>query len=140
MRRITAEDFWSRTVETESGCVEYVQPRGGKGLHGYPQLSFVAVTGTRIPTVAHRIAWALAYGAFPSGHLHHKCKNPRCVNVAHLVDVTPEEHVRLHVQPGCQIHGLENYRQPTERLKGCCRICDAARNRRNRRRSVTHSL
>lgn len=137
MRRSTAEDFWGRTVETKGGCVEYIQPRGGKGVNGYPQLSFVAATGVMRPFGAHRIAWALTYGRMPSRHLHHKCENKRCVNVAHLVEVTFEEHYRLHFQPGCQIHGLENYRPRTERLKGCCRICDSARNRRNRRRSVS---
>ncbi len=46
---------------------------------------------------AHQAAWLDAALELPSDRqLHHVCRNKLCVNVDHLVLVTPAEHTRLH--------------------------------------------
>ena len=41
---------------------------------------------------AHRVSYALFNGNIkPQMHIDHTCRNPRCVNPAHLKQVTPQE-------------------------------------------------
>jgi hypothetical protein len=47
---------------------------------------------------AHRVAFEFEIGPIPAGkELHHLCDVTQCVNVAHLIPVTPTEHTRYSV-------------------------------------------
>lgn len=53
------------------------------------------VDGKRRTTHAHRVAYQLLIGPIPEGlTLDHLCRNPRCVNPAHLQPVTHRENCR----------------------------------------------
>lgn len=50
-------------------------------------------------TGAHRVFYEFFKGVIPKGfHVHHVCENRVCVNPAHLVAVTREEHAQLHAK------------------------------------------
>lgn len=47
-------------------------------------------------TYAHRVSYLLCVGPIPDGQqIHHTCGQPLCVNPAHLLAVTREEHCRI---------------------------------------------
>jgi hypothetical protein len=55
---------------------------------------------------AHRVAWALAYGAIPEGLLVlHRCDNPRCVRPEHLFLGTSADNVADRNAKGRQATG-----------------------------------
>jgi hypothetical protein len=73
--------------EPNSGCFLFL---GAVGHGGYGRLQ----EGRRSARLglAHRIAYESAYGAIPPGlTIDHLCRNPSCVNVAHLEAVTSRE-------------------------------------------------
>jgi hypothetical protein len=78
-------------VDEASGCWDW---RGQFSVDGYPRF--------RIGTVdvrAHRWFYEDLVGPVPAGfHVHHECRNKRCVNPAHLVAVSLEEHTLLHME------------------------------------------
>lgn len=75
------------TVE-ESGCWIW---RHNFNRAGYP------LWPTGQP--AHRAMWEEAFGPIPEGmHLHHRCRDIRCVNPAHLEVICPSEHSRKHAR------------------------------------------
>lgn len=50
--------------------------------------------------LAHRIVWVRHNGPIPPPNIiHHVCGNKACVNVAHLMLLTPRQHIRVH-KPG----------------------------------------
>jgi hypothetical protein len=62
---------------------------------GYGHFWFAGKT-----TKAHRWFWEQASGPVPKGyHLDHLCKNPRCVNPAHLELVTVRENILRGIGP-----------------------------------------
>jgi hypothetical protein len=78
--------FWSQVDKTSSssGCWLW---GGLVNDAGYGQV---------FGTSAHRWAFEAKHGPLNGRHLHHVCKNPRCVNPAHLLPVAgPTEHARL---------------------------------------------
>jgi hypothetical protein len=49
------------------------------------------------PRTVHKALWVRLHGPVPPGHdLHHTCERRNCINVAHLVCLTKDEHQRLH--------------------------------------------
>jgi hypothetical protein len=48
------------------------------------------------------MAWEAANGPVPIAmELHHVCETRACVNVAHLLPVTPKQHMALHAPTHC---------------------------------------
>lgn len=81
---ILRAEIEARTRITDEGCWDWSGYRDRDG-YGHWQ---------RQP--AHRAVWKIMIGPIPEGHhLHHICRNPGCVNPAHLAVVSPEEHSRL---------------------------------------------
>lgn len=71
-------------VDPVTGCWVW---RGRVNRDGYGLRS--RKKGTRL---AHRISYEQRVGVIPPGmHLHHTCRNRRCINPAHLSLVTPSE-------------------------------------------------
>jgi hypothetical protein len=90
--------------------------RKGYGCFGYDKTSMMA----------HRMAFWLVRGRKPTSELHHICKNRRCVNPAHLVEVTRREHAKEWTRdvPRCG-HAYDliktRSRGTTDRLCADCR-------------------
>jgi len=86
-RRIPIIDrLTSKIRAVESGCWEWQASLGG---HGYGQIHD---PDQQKPRLAHRVVYEACYGPIPEGlTLDHLCRNPRCVNPAHLEPVTQRE-------------------------------------------------
>ncbi|MCC7464559.1 MAG: HNH endonuclease [Gammaproteobacteria bacterium] len=78
----------SRSIpEPNSGCTLWLGTL--TNALGYGRLLYRGVA-----YMAHRLAWETFVGAIPEGmHLDHLCRNPSCINVAHLEPVTQRENV-----------------------------------------------
>jgi hypothetical protein len=128
--KLSAKDtarFWSKVnVRTAKECWEW---RAAK-IVGYGTFSF-----KRKPYKAHRLAFELLKGPIAKGLvLDHLCKNPGCVNPAHLQPVTQRENTlrgtgtsarfakQTHCKNGHALSG-DNMRIPKYRYKRECIIC-----------------
>jgi HNH endonuclease len=72
-----------------TGCWNWA----GSLRHGYGQLRVGSnLDGTRRIEQAHRVYYEREKGQIPAGlEIDHLCRNPRCVNPAHLEAVTTQE-------------------------------------------------
>lgn len=100
LARLRARFFEKVSPEPNTGCWAWtgaVNSRGygsvGMGCRGH---------GRAIVRAAHRVSWLLERGELPEGLvLDHLCRNPWCVNPAHLEPVTHA----INVQRGAQARG-----------------------------------
>lgn len=88
---VTAHRFWS-FVDSSRGsesCWLWLGPLNEQG-YGKARLPKPVVSG---PRGAHRVAWYWTFGCLPADgiQLDHLCRVRRCVNPAHLEEVTPRE-------------------------------------------------
>lgn len=132
--------FWSK-VEKTSGCWEW---RGGRKPEGYGVFSTGGRAGGMVR--AHRAAYWLLVGPIPEGlFLDHLCRNPGCVNPAHLEPVTHAENVargdagqHQARKTHCK-HGHE-FTPANTIWRGHLRQCRACNNERNRRQRAKQRL
>lgn len=81
------ERFWNRVLIRESGCWEW---GGGKDSHGYGAFSLARTERGKLNKTirAHEFSYLYCVGPKPRGkELDHLCRNPLCVNPAHLEPV-----------------------------------------------------
>ena len=82
------ERFWTYVVKTAGDCWEW---SGGHTGDGYSCFS----VSREEAYPAHRFAYELVVGPVPEGlELDHLCRNPGCVNPAHLEPVTHDENMK----------------------------------------------
>jgi hypothetical protein len=82
------ERFWPKVdVRGEDECWTWL---AGKDGHGYGKFY---VDRSRRNFKAHRFAYLLVRGELPELELDHLCRNPSCVNPAHLEPVTHRENM-----------------------------------------------
>jgi hypothetical protein len=97
------------------------------GAVGYGQIS---IHGRRV--MAHRLSYVMHKGPIPDGlEIDHLCRNPMCVNPAHLEAVTHRENVRrgkmgqgplkTHCKRGHPLSGPTVYITPKGYRQ--CKIC-----------------
>ncbi len=98
--------------------------------NGYGQFG---LSKERRSAYAHRVSYEMAHGAIPEGmHLDHLCRNPACVNPAHLEVVTCLENLRrgvgyggrsyTHCKHGHEFTEANTWYRP-DRSGRVCRIC-----------------
>lgn len=91
-RRCERERFAEKTCpEPNSGCLLWTgSDNGGRAKPGSGHGKFWLDGRMQ---QAHRVAWLLHHGAWPSKALMHICDTPQCVNVAHMREGTQAENM-----------------------------------------------
>lgn len=85
------------------GCWEWLRAKAGGGY------GRVCINGRLLQ--AHRVVYEQFVGPIPAGlHLDHLCRNPGCVNPAHLEPVTCVENIRRGVWPKLTLELTEQIR------------------------------
>ena len=121
--------FWSKVKPADFlDCWEWM---GRRDRNGYGDF---ATHGRTFK--AHRVSWATVNGPIGEGlHVDHLCRNPSCVNPAHLEPVTPRVnilrgeafsavHARKTHCPRGHEYNLENtYFRKDRRGRRQCRVC-----------------
>ena len=126
-KRRSLADRWAALVERGSGCWEW---QGSRTPDGYGRINS---GGRGVPLPAHRVSYELHVGPIPEGfEIDHLCKNPGCVNPAHLEAVTHKENIRRGLSPAALnarkthcVNGHEFTSENTkiERRGRKCRTC-----------------
>lgn len=125
------ERFWAKVYfpPCEDDCwtwTAYSNRLGYGSFHPSP--------GTAAP--AHRVAYEMVVGPVPDGLvIDHLCRNPSCVNPAHLEPVTQQENVRrglkgqmvTHCPQGHEYNDATTYIDPRGRRH--CRVCRRGRSK-----------
>lgn len=135
MRGSEAERFWAKVADTSNPSVCWQWIAGGD--KGYGRFYISEAKGR---VLAHRWAYEALVGPIPAGlDLDHLCRNPGCVNPAHLEPVTKRvntlrglgyaaENARKTTCPDGHVY---DYVEPSTG-KRRCRACTARRRARRR--------
>ncbi|MBV6425512.1 MAG: hypothetical protein NAOJABEB_03333 [Steroidobacteraceae bacterium] len=131
-----AQRFWKH-VDTSSDCWLWTGYRLPAG-YGYIGPS---IRGEK-HQLAHRVSYELANGPIPDGLvIDHLCRNPPCVNPAHLEAVTHQQNtlrgnapsaklaLQTHCKRGHELTEDNIYRDPSHPNQRNCRICRRIRSR-----------
>lgn len=134
-----ADRFWSKVEKTDS-CWLW---KGSRGPLGYGHIFWRGQW-----PAAHRVAYELSVGPIPARLvLDHLCRNPSCVNPAHLEPVTTRENTMRGVGPaprraaqthclrGHELAGDNVYIHKSRRVR-VCRTCHRNRVREASRRKA----
>ena len=130
--RPLAERFWPKVDrDGPNGCWSWL---GARDQKGYGQIQRGGRGGGRVR--AHQVAYELVVGPVPDGlQLDHLCRNPNCVNPAHLEPVTGRENVlrgrtivaakaaQTHCHRGHELTEANIYRPPKRPNSRHCRQC-----------------
>jgi hypothetical protein len=120
--------FWSKVCVAEDSDVCWpwlaYRDKDGYGI-------FRPVAGQTMKR-APRVAWEMANGRMPKGlEIDHLCKNPACVNPAHLEAVTHEENMRRRAkrrEPGTFCIRGHEYTPDNVKVRASgrrsCRACE----------------
>jgi hypothetical protein len=74
------ERLLEHSVTLENGCVEY---QGARNKLGYARIKV-----DKVNVGVHRLSYEVQVGPIPEGYvLDHLCRNPSCINPAHLEPV-----------------------------------------------------
>ena len=95
----------------ENGCHITTNCAITGGKHGgYPQLK-IKVKEKWLSKNLSRILYERFVGPIPDGYvIRHKCDNPRCINIEHLIAGTHAQNVRDRVERGRSAIGEKNGR------------------------------
>ena len=87
------KNFWDKCSLNEEGCLVWT---GRLDRYGY---GVVAVPGApSMPRLAHRVAFAFAYGREPGPEIDHICHRRDCVHPRHLRECTHSENMKNSVR------------------------------------------
>lgn len=94
--------FYTHVVENETtGCHEWLKGARNKGSYGQFSVRRARTEkrssrwGNR-RVLAHKWLFETVYGEVERGHeVHHRCCNPKCVNLYHLRETTKAENLAL---------------------------------------------
>lgn len=136
-----AERFWSKVNKTES-CWVWT---ACKTKLGYGQFGI-----SNVVYYAHRVAYELVRGRIPDGMvIDHLCRNPSCVNPAHLDVVTQSENIKrgvahsnysktmrakTHCKNGHEFNERNTYFKPNGNRN--CKTCQKSRDKNSRLRRL----
>jgi len=83
-------------IDEDTGCHNWI---GGRTTRGYGQMRVAGKT-----YYVHRLVYARVNGPLaPYEDVHHDCRNPSCVNPAHLRSLSRSAHAQEHsTGPGTQ--------------------------------------
>lgn len=118
-------------VEKSSGCWNW---KAATNTTGY---GVFGLQGGRRNVLAHVFSYERANGPVPDGlELDHLCRNPRCVNPAHLEAVTHRENMRRGAVTNQGVCRKASHPMTPENTTpwGACKACISDRTKRNRTR------
>ena len=98
--KIEAQERIRRQIESAGTleCIEYAGTGAAKG--GYGRIT-IRSRGKTYSFAAHRLAYELAHGELPEGHIvRHACHNPKCINPAHLTSGTHKQNAADRMRAG----------------------------------------
>jgi len=130
--------FWQKVDVRPNQCWIWT---AGRDDHDYGRIS----SGPRPARMlkAHRVAWVLHYGTWPTRHLLHSCGTPACVRITHLREGDDADNHRDMMERTsarrCKNGHLRTPANTTIRTNGY-RYCLDCKNQGQRRRYKTKEL
>jgi hypothetical protein len=116
--------FWAKADKSD-GCWQWIAFRDSRG---YGRIFFHGESH-----YAHRVSYALAFGAIPAGlQIDHLCRNRACINPAHLEAVTARENVLRGEGMGAKNARRTHCKRGHALPSGARRVCQPCRRERKK--------